>query len=149
MTVTLDTNILVYVVDGRDPSKQKVAARIFAVLAARTGPLALQVIGEFQHVLVRRLRLPRAVAAAAGHQLLASFKTFEYDAVAVEQATSSFATGRFSYWDGLLLASADSAGIQSVISEDMSDGARFGRVEVVHPFDGQEISRRARAVLGE
>jgi predicted nucleic acid-binding protein len=148
MTVTLDTNILVYVVDGRVPLKQKVAAQVFAVLAARSAPLALQVIGEFQNVMAKRLKLSRATAAAAGHQLLATFRTFAYDTVAVELATNVFATGRFSYWDGLLLASAERAGLTALLSEDMHDGERFGRLEVVNPFAGPDVSPRARQALG-
>jgi predicted nucleic acid-binding protein len=148
MTATLDTNILVYVVDARDPPKQKVAAQIFAVLAARSAPLALQVVGEFQNVMAKRLKLPQAMAAAAGHQLLATFRTFAYDAVAVERATSAFATSRFGYWDGLLLASAERAGLTALLSEDMHDGERFGRLEVVNPFAGAEVSQRARQALG-
>lgn len=148
MTVTLDTNILVYVVDNRNPSKQRVAAQVFAVLAARSAPLALQVIGEFQNAAAKRLRLPRAAAAATGLQLLSAFQTFAYDAVAVERATGAFATGRFSYWDGLLLAAAERAGLEALLSEDMHDGERFGRLEVINPFAGPEISSRARQVLG-
>jgi predicted nucleic acid-binding protein len=148
MTVTLDTNILVYAVDSRSPPKQKVAAQVFAVLAARAAPLALQVIGEFQNVMAKRLKLPQAIAAAAGHQLLATFRTFAYDAVAVERATSAFATNRFRYWDGLLLASAERAGLTAMLSEDMHDGERFGRLEVVNPFAGADLSPRARQALG-
>jgi len=111
-------------------------------------PLALQVIGEFQNAMVKRLKMPAPFAASSGHQFLATFSTFPYDNIAVERATSSFATGRFSYWDGLLLAASERAGITSLITEDMQDGMRFGPLEIINPFEGNALSARARSVLG-
>jgi predicted nucleic acid-binding protein len=149
MTSTLDTNVLVYAFDGRDPAKQAAALEIMRLLGASGGVLALQVIGEFQNAMVKRLKMPAALAAAKGQELLASFRTFPYDDVAVERATASFATSRFSYWDGLLLASAERAGLRYLITEDMHDGAEFGALEIVHAFDDAGgLSRRARMALG-
>lgn len=147
MTVTMDTNVLIYTVDERDRVKQEVARDVFRILAAKAAPIALQVIGEFQNALVKRLRRPPAIAAAAAHQLLATFKTFAYDLAAVQHATSSFATGRFSYWDGLLLISAERAGLRVLLSEDMQDGVRLGAIEVINPFSSVGLSPRARASL--
>ncbi len=147
MTVTLDTNILIYAFDERDPVKQTIAKQVLRRMADIAAPLALQVIGEFQNAMVKRLKMPAPFAASSGHQLLATFPTFPYDDLAVERATSSFATGRFSYWDGLLLATAEQAGVTALISEDMQDGMRFGLLEIINPFDGSALSARARSVM--
>ncbi len=147
MSITVDTNILVYAIDGRDPVKQRAAAEVFSVLARRAVPIALQVIGEFQNAAVRRLKLPPAFAAASAHQLMATFATFAYDRAAVEQATSIFATSRLSYWDALLVASVEAAGLSALISEDMQDGARYGDVEIINPFSGDGLSQRVRVAL--
>ena len=147
MSVTLDTNVLIYAIDGRDPAKQRTAGQVVAALGEVAAPLALQVIGEFQHAMTRRMKVAPAVAAAAAHQLLASFRTFPYDETSVERAISAFATGRLSYWDGLLIASAERAGVRVLISEDMQDGGRIGEVEVVNPFSADGLSPRASAVL--
>jgi predicted nucleic acid-binding protein len=147
MNATVDTNILVYVVDARDPLKQRIAIEVFAALALAVAPIALQVIGEFQNAVVRRLKRPPAVAAAAAHQLLATFRTFGYDATSVERATSAFATGRFSYWDGLLLASVERAGLDILLSENMTDGNRFSSVTIINPFSPSGMTAKARAAL--
>lgn len=147
MSFTLDTNVLVYIADERDPLKQTTASTVFAALARTAAPLALQVIGELQNALVRRLKQPPALAAAAANQLLASFHTFGYDKSAVERATGLFATSRLSYWDALLLASTERAGITYLFSEDMHDGMRFGSVEIVNPFADEGLSPRARVLL--
>jgi predicted nucleic acid-binding protein len=56
--------------------------------------------------------------------------------------------GRFSFWDALLLATAEAGGCEAIISEDMHPGAMLGRVRVVPAFDGAgNISPEADALL--
>ncbi len=49
--------------------------------------------------------------------------------------------------DALLLSAADAAGCTALFTEDMSDGARFGRVEIVDPFAPDGLSARAQELL--
>ena len=39
-----------------------------------------------------------------------------------------------SYWDAAILAAAEALGAETVYSEDLNDGQRYGRVRVVNPF---------------
>ena len=39
-----------------------------------------------------------------------------------------------SYWDAAILAAAEALGAETVYSEGLSDGQRYGRVRVVNPF---------------
>lgn len=39
-----------------------------------------------------------------------------------------------SYWDAAILAAAEALGAHTVYSEDLNDGQRYGRVQVVNPF---------------
>ncbi len=57
------------------------------------------------------------------------------------------ATGRLSYWDALMLASAREAGCSAFISEDLQDGARLFGMEIVNPFGAQGPSPRAIELL--
>ena len=41
---------------------------------------------------------------------------------------------QLSHWDSLIIASATEAGCQTVYSEDMNAGQRYGEVKVVNPF---------------
>ena len=45
-------------------------------------------------------------------------------------------TRRFSlsHWDGLLVAACAEAGVDTLYSEDMDDGAEYDGVTVVNPF---------------
>jgi predicted nucleic acid-binding protein len=43
---------------------------------------------------------------------------------------------KVSYWDALILQAAESCGAAVLYSEDLSDGQRYGAVEVVDPLRG-------------
>ena len=64
------------------------------------------------------------------------------------RAATAATSGRFQFYDALLLATADAGGCTSVISEDMADGAKLGSVEVVAAFDAAgNIAPGAHALL--
>ena len=147
MIPTVDTNILLYSIDDRDPVKKHGAGAIADALKAGRAPLALQVCGEFYHAATRRLKRPPWVAAQAARNLLTSFPIFAATAQSMARAFAEAASGRLSFWDANLLSSADLAGCTHVISEDMADGLQLGRLEVVHPFENGEPSQRIRELL--
>jgi predicted nucleic acid-binding protein len=145
---TLDTNILVYAVDAREGRKREFAARIIEAAAKLDCPLALQVVGEFYAAATVKLKLAPRLTAAQAIRLIAGFDTFSYSVHAVRAALEEAPKGRFSYWDGVLLASAAEAGCTTIFSEDIADGARFGSIAVVNPFRRDELAPHARTILG-
>jgi predicted nucleic acid-binding protein len=144
----LDTNILIYSVDDRDRLKQDVARRVVYRAVETNSILGLQVVGEYQNALKRRMKLSPEHAAMAAAFILKSFDTFAYDRDAVTRALEAARAYRFSYWDALLLASAEKSGVTALLSEDMHDGGAFGRVEIVNPFAADGMSHRAQTLLG-
>jgi predicted nucleic acid-binding protein len=64
MTLTIDTNVLVYSVDEREPGKQRIARELLWQLERRDAVVALQVVGEFQSAVRRRLKRTARDAAA-------------------------------------------------------------------------------------
>ena len=144
---TLDTNVLVYSVDARDPRRQALALEIVRASVMRDCPLALQAIGEFYAACTAKLKLHPNDARDRSLQLLGSFETFGYSANAVRAALAEAGKGRFSFWDAVLLASAAEAGCSVVLSEDMQDGTRFGSIAVFSPFGKTGLSAAARDLL--
>jgi predicted nucleic acid-binding protein len=146
--ITADTNVFIYNIDVYDPAKHRTAAVIIDALSAQRAPIGLQVAGEVCNALRRRLRRPPWEAAQAARNLLAAGPSFGTTRFSIQRALAEAATGRFSFWDANLLSAAEEAGCTHMISEDMGDGARLGRIEVVHPFakDGA-LSERARDLL--
>jgi predicted nucleic acid-binding protein len=145
---TLDTNILVYAVDAREGRKREFAIHLIEAAVGLDCPLALQVVGEFYAAATAKLKLDAKDAAARAAQLIAGFVTFGYSVHAVRAALDEASKGRFSYWDGVLLASAAEAGCTTIFSEDMADGARFGSIAVANPFRRDGLAPHAKAVLG-
>jgi predicted nucleic acid-binding protein len=145
--ISADTNLFVYLWDLRDPTKNKTATTVVEAMSRYPSIVGLQVVGEFQNALRRRLRLPASVAAESARNVLTEFSSFAYDEASVETALAEASAGRLSYWDALLLAAADRAGVKTMLSEDMSDGLTFGGLEVVNPFGSDGPSERVRQVL--
>jgi predicted nucleic acid-binding protein len=146
--ITADTNIFVYNVDIEDPARHLASTEIVDVLAARGAPIALQVAGEFYSAVTRRLRRPPWEAAQAARNLITSFRVIPATRRSTERALAEAASGRLSFWDANLLSAAEEGGCTHIISEDMHDGAKLGRIEIVKAFDEGGISTRARQLLG-
>lgn len=147
MIFTIDSNVLVYCFDHRHPGKQAASSVVLDVLSFRRMPLGLQVIGESFRVLTRRLTVPAVEVAPMLRSLMVSVPTFAATEASTLHALSLAAPGRLSFWDANLLSAAEAAGCTHILSEDMGDGFRLGRLEVVNPFSGEGLSPRARALL--
>lgn len=145
--ITLDTNIFVYAFDDRFPAKQAMAAEVLKGAARLDSPICLQVVGEVQNVAMRKLKMPGFVAAQIGRNILGQFRTFGSTVEDAEVALGQLAAGRLSYWDAILLSSAQRAGCKAMLSEDLQDGATVLGVEIVNPFTGAGLSGRARDLL--
>ncbi|MEI9990881.1 MAG: PIN domain-containing protein [Rhizomicrobium sp.] len=144
---SLDSNLLVYFHDPRDPRKQAVAQRIVVDAASRDCMLGLQAMGEFFTAATRKKILMHADAGRAALTYLSTFATFAATEDAHRIAAREAMAGRFSYWDAVLLASAAEAGCATLLSEDMKDGAKLGAITVRHPFGPAGLSAAATAAL--
>jgi len=144
----LDTNILVYAFDPRDPVKRERAAGTLSHGRMEGYLLGLQVIGEFYAVVTRRKILTPARAVQEIEYLAKAFETFLPTERAYRDGAREAAGGRFSYWDAVLLISAQEAKCDILLSEDMADGARLGGVTVRNPFGPRGLNEEACAFLG-
>jgi predicted nucleic acid-binding protein len=145
--ITADTNVLIYLWDSYTADKLAVAQLVARTLIERSGPLSLQVIGETQNVLSRKLRQPAWQAAQNARYLLSAFPVFRASDDNASESLTLMAAGRMSYWDGMLVTAARDAGCRVMLSEDMRDGARFGDLEILNPFGERGPSERLKALL--
>jgi len=146
---TLDTNILVYVFDRNSGPRQEAAAQIVKAAASLDCILTFQALSEFFVIARRKLGMPAATAAAHVRNWLQLLPAAAVGQAAVEQALLEVESGRFSYWDALLLGTAADAGCTIALSEDMKDGARLGTIMVRAPFPASgALSRAALQLLG-
>src|SRR5262249_18640546 len=121
---TLDSNVLVYVVDHRDPQKHVIALEIVRRAPLRGCHLTNQCLGEFFWAATRRVRAPVHEVADRMLDFLRAFPSVTTNRSALEAAAREARAGRFAFWDAVFLAAAEEAGCIVALSEDMHDGAR-------------------------
>ncbi len=144
----LDSNVLVYAIDAREPERQA-RARLVVERAALTGRcvLSVQSLGEFYAATVRKRLASPATAQAAVDDLMGFFPLVSPTGADVRAATAAAVAGRFSYWDALLLATLGRAGCAVVLSEDMHDGASLAGATVRNPFAGDRLPADVEVLL--
>lgn len=133
--VFVDTNVLIYVRDKATEEKRHVASSWLRTLSETSrGRVNLQVLNEFtRYILRKEPRRPldevRAEVAA-----FSAWGDRPVEARDVDRAWEVRRASGFQWFDCLLLASASNDGCDVFLSEDMRDGARFGRLTIVDPF---------------
>jgi predicted nucleic acid-binding protein len=145
---TLDTNLLVYAVDRRAGVRHAAAAEIIPRAAGLRCILTLQAISEFFAVVSRKGTMPRDEAAAQAADWLSIFQCAAGSTSAVRTALADAVSGRASYWDALLVATAAEAGCKLILTEDLPDGTTLGGVAIHNPFAaGGGLTQRTRQLL--
>ena len=150
MKVTVDSNILVYTADRREPARQRSSIAMVDAIGRAGGILTLQAVGEFLHVTVRkRITTPEHACARVDELLRAFPPPAAASVAALATARRFWMAHRFGFWDALLLATAASAGCAAIISEDMAPGAELDGLRVVGAFDPTgAIAPAVRDLLG-
>jgi predicted nucleic acid-binding protein len=132
--VFIDTNILIYRFDGRDPQKQATAA---ALLDDDELDIVIssQVLSEFFAVVTRKLKPPMPIdGAIATVEALSELEVLPVTRNLVLDATRTARDLQLSYWDALILESASRAGAAELITEDLSAGSTLRGVTIRNPF---------------
>jgi predicted nucleic acid-binding protein len=135
MTCTFDTNILVYTLPAPTNTKRS-QARGLLIRGARpqAGILLLQSLTEFSHVAARKFGL----SINSIRRRVRDWRDAIPMQVAGEEdlmaALDLVRDHRIGFWDALLCATADRAGLQYLLSEEMQDGMRLGGLQIVNPF---------------
>jgi predicted nucleic acid-binding protein len=130
----LDTNVLVYSDDPRDPAKQARALDLIKDhLRLRNGVVSLQVLQEYFVTATGKLKLRAELAK----QRIEVFAKFHVAAPTVNDILGAIDIHRlhsFSFWDALVLRVAKQTGCRVLLSEDMQHGREFEGVKIVNPF---------------
>jgi predicted nucleic acid-binding protein len=130
----LDTNILVYSDDPRDPAKRQMALDLIkANMRLRTGVVSLQVLQEYFVSATGKLKLNAALAKQRV-EVFAKFHIAEPTLGDILAAIDMHRLHGFSYWDALVLRMAKQTGCRILLTEDMQHGQEFDRVKIVNPF---------------
>lgn len=130
----IDTNVLIYADSDDEPIKQRIAAELIArTIASRTGVISTQVLNEYANVALKKLKLSHDRL----RQQLRFYKHFEIFSASPEitdTAVDLHQTRSISFFDALILASANVAGCKVLYSEYLNAGEVIVGVQVVNPF---------------
>jgi predicted nucleic acid-binding protein len=134
--VFVDTNVLIYSEDGRVPEKQAQALAWLRVLwQRRAGRLSNQVLNEFYTNVTRKIKPPMQPGdARAEVRRYQRWQPWAIDHPTVETAWSVESRFGFSYWDALIVASAQTLGCRYLLSEDLQHGQVVDSVQILNPF---------------
>ena len=130
----LDTNVLIYSIDGKDPAKQAVA-RDIVVSAVRGGGFLLSapVLNELADVALLQLTLSveetRKFVSFFSRICVVSLESRWTDAALLWK--QRYET---QFFDSLLLVAAQDNGCNEILTEDLNDGQMYGSVKAVNPF---------------
>src|SRR5271165_3528395 len=129
-----DTNVLVYSDDKAASAKQRCALDLLAEHRRRgTGVVSLQVLQEYFVTVTRKLRVDARIARRKV-ELLAEFDVAAPEVADILAAIDLHRLHGFSFWDALVLRSAQQAGCRVLLSEDFQAGREIDGIQVVNPF---------------
>lgn len=132
----VDTNVLVY---AYDPSAGERHDRAFALVSTlgreRRGALSIQVLQEFYVTVTRKLAVTVGPEEAlTSLAVLSRWQAHSPLPQDVLFAARLAAESQMSFWDAMIVRSAQSLGCSKLWTEDLNHGQRIGGVEIVNPF---------------
>jgi predicted nucleic acid-binding protein len=130
----VDTNVLFYARDAREPAKRKIAASLIETLD--DGVLLWQVACEYLWASRKLEPLGYSVARAYRdiRRLRCVWQTVIPDWGCIDRAEDLQERYALSYWDALIISACIEAGVEKLYSEDFDAGRRIDSLEIVNPF---------------
>ena len=129
-----DTNVLVYCTDITALNKQARARSLVArASAAGEGVISTQVLIELFHVLTRKQKITASTAQALT-QAYSAWPVVDSDVALVHAAIETSIQHQLSIWDAMVIEAALRADVQTLYTEDLTHGQRFGALTVINPF---------------
>ena len=132
----VDTNVLVYVHDPRNPAKQAIAHALVSTLP--DGILLWQVACEYLSASrkLSQFGFDRTDALADLRSLMRSWRLELPHWSITEIAESLWGRYSLSFWDSMVVAACLHAGVERLYTEDFSAYPRIDSLEIVNPFAG-------------
>ena len=132
--VFLDTNILVYCLDRSETGKRKKCRNLLKSLTGEhKAVLSTQVMQEFYVAATAKLGADPLLVK----DILRSLERFETVTVSpalIKEAIDCAIINRLSFWDALIIVSAESARCEVLWSEDLNHGQIVRGVRIENPM---------------
>lgn len=140
MLFLVDANVLIYMRDTKAGPKQRIATEWLTELTRREmAVINLQVLNEVCHAALRKLQHLTSDDVREWVGELQAFGDTPIDLDILEQAWEIRETYRLSWFDCLILSSADALGCSHVLTENMGAPRRVGPLLLVNPFVARPV----------
>jgi predicted nucleic acid-binding protein len=134
----VDTNLLVYTLDRREPEKRERAREVLRLVGgAGTAVLPAQALSEFANACLRKLEPrpdPQAVRREV-ERLMLAFPVLPLTGPVVLEALRGVGEHLLSYYDAQIWAVARLGQVGVILSEDFNPGAVLDGVSFTNPLD--------------
>ena len=132
--IFIDTNILVYTLDQKNIEKRDTARKIVKKVVESHQPvISTQVIKEFYVVASNKLKADPIVVKNIIHNFH-NMEIVNNDLDLIEQAIDISILSQLSFWDSLIIAAAEKANCEYVLSEDLNSGQNYRGIKLLNPF---------------
>jgi predicted nucleic acid-binding protein len=133
--ISFDTNLLVYATAAIANEKVTRARELMArAMRAANTILLLQSLAEFSSVAIRKAKIPAQDIGRILQAWCAVLPIQPADDSDLFTALEAVRAHRLAFWDAMLWASADRAGVRHMLTEDFQDGFVLGHVTFTNPF---------------
>ena len=134
--VFVDTSVHLRAKDARDTEKQIRATEWLTwCWTQRTGRISTQVLNEFYNNAISKFRtVVTAEKAREQVRMLRLWQPPHLDTYTVDGAWVMQDRFKLSYWDALIMSSAQQQGCRYLLSEDMQHLQQSDTVQVINPF---------------
>lgn len=130
----IDTNVLIYAEASDEPAKRQAALALIKQLYENaSGVLSTQVLQEYCNVALKKLKLP-AAHLRAQLDLYEQFEVIQITPALIRAGLDLRQTRSVSFYDAIILASAQTAGCSELFSEDFNTGEMICGVQIINPF---------------
>ena len=130
----IDTNVLIYAEASDEPAKRQAALALLKQLyESASGVLSTQVLQEYCNVALKKLKRP-AAHVRAQLNLYEQFEIVQVTPAIIRAGLDLHHTRSVSFYDAIVLASAQTAGCNELFSEDLNTGEMIGGVRIINPF---------------
>lgn len=132
--IFIDTNLIVYANDRRDPKKQRKAIELVSELMSNgLGVISSQVLQEYSSVALTKLKQEHALVLRQ-LVLLEAFDIVLMKPALIRRAIEIRSSYSISFWDSCIISAAEVAGCDSIYSEDLNAGQYYSGIKVNNPF---------------
>ena len=133
----IDTNLLVYLHDVKDPAKRARAGAVIEHLAAaQSAAVPAQVLAEFASVALKKMKPPLDPEGVRLQleRLIDFFPVLPLTPAVVLEAVRGVQVHRLAYYDAQIWAAARIGQIPAILSEDFNSGGAVEGVAFINPF---------------